>query len=138
MRACRMALAIALSAVLVLPGCAHRRPPEPAKPVTAAPRHAPARPDVIPAPVPARPSAPAPARPPVLSAAAQAARDTAAAGLVLRRCAGHKLLPDQENTRDATLDLISQARAALLRGDATRARSLARTARQLAESLSCR
>jgi len=134
MRACRSLVAAVLSAALVLPGCAHKRPPEPARVVTVEPE--PARRDTARPREAVRRAAPEPA--PALSPAALAARDTAAASRVLRRCAGHKLLPEQENTRDATLDMIAQARTALLRGDGTRARSLARTARQLAESLSCR
>jgi hypothetical protein len=67
----------------------------------------------------------------------QAVRDTVAAGARLRRCAGRKLLPEQESLWDSTARLLVEARVALERGDATRARSLARDARQLSTSLDC-
>ncbi len=125
-----------LSAALLAPGCAHKRPPVPYGPALP-PAGTPSTPARTASPAPAPTKAPAPAPVPALSPTQLAARDTAAASRALHRCAGQKLLPEQENTRDATRDAIAQARAALLRGDAVRARSLARTARQLAESLEC-
>ena len=69
---------------------------------------------------------------------AQTVRDTIAAGQRLRRCAGRRLLPDQESLWDSTARLLSETRAALAAGDVARARSLARDARQLSSSLICR
>lgn len=68
---------------------------------------------------------------------ALAVRDTVAVSKALKRCAGKNLLPEQETTYDATQKLLDDTRAALLRGDVTRARSLARNARQLVSSLDC-
>jgi hypothetical protein len=66
-----------------------------------------------------------------------AVRDTLAASQALARCTGRNLTPEQETTYDATLKLIADARDALVRGDVTRARSVARNARQLVSSLEC-
>ncbi len=63
--------------------------------------------------------------------------DTTAAGGSVRRCAGRKLLPDQESVFDTARSLLGQARAALERDELWRAESLARKARQLAASLNC-
>ena len=68
---------------------------------------------------------------------ALAVRDTVAVSKALKRCAGKSLLPEQESTYDATAKLLADTRTALLRGDVTRARSLARNARQLVSSLDC-
>ena len=54
-----------------------------------------------------------------------------------RRCAGQKLLPDQENVLDATLTYLADTREALRKDELSRAGSLARKARQLASSLNC-
>ncbi len=131
-------LVLGLAALAGLSGCAwhgaRRTPvniearPTPALADTAR------RPSAPPAPAPAAKSSPTQ---PVESPAVLAARDTAAAGAMLRRCAGRRPLPDQENTWDAVSDLLVQVRRALLAGDDDRARSLARDARQLATSLYC-
>ena len=63
--------------------------------------------------------------------------DTTAAGGAVRRCAGRKLLPDQESVFDTARSLLGQARAALELDELWRAESLARKARQLASSLNC-
>lgn len=63
--------------------------------------------------------------------------DTTEAGAAVRRCAGRKLLPDQETVVEATINLLIEARAALLRDEPARAESLARKARQLSTSLRC-
>ncbi|MGH7729782.1 MAG: hypothetical protein ACRENJ_00860 [Candidatus Eiseniibacteriota bacterium] len=63
--------------------------------------------------------------------------DTTAAGGSVRRCAGRKLLPDQESVFDTARSLLGQARTALERDELWRAESLARKARQLAASLNC-
>lgn len=63
--------------------------------------------------------------------------DTTWTGEKVRRCLGQRLLPDQEATIEVTLDLLRQARSALIENDAERAESAARRARQLAESLRC-
>jgi len=63
--------------------------------------------------------------------------DTTAAGSAVRRCAGRRLLPDQESVFDTALSLLGQARTALERDELWRAESLARKARQLAASLNC-
>ena len=63
--------------------------------------------------------------------------DTTEAGAAARRCAGQKLLPDQENVLDATLTYLADTREALRKDELSRAGSLARKARQLASSLNC-
>ena len=63
--------------------------------------------------------------------------DTTAAGGAVRRCAGRKLLPDQESVFDTARSLLGQARTALEQDELWRAESLARKARQLAASLNC-
>jgi hypothetical protein len=82
-----------------------------------------------------RPATTAPRRESLI---AQTVRDTVATGQRLRRCAGRRLLPDQESLWDSTARLLSETRAALVAGDIARARSLARDARQLSSSLICR
>ena len=64
-------------------------------------------------------------------------RDTAAARAALQRCAGRKLLPDQESVFDATNDLLERSRASVAQGDLSVAASYARQARQLSSSLNC-
>ena len=63
--------------------------------------------------------------------------DTTTAGAAVRRCAGRKLLPDQESVYDTARSFLDQARGALERDELWRAESLARKARQLAASLNC-
>lgn len=63
--------------------------------------------------------------------------DTTAAGSAVRRCAGRRLLPDQESVFDTARSLLGQAYEALGRDELWRAESLARKARQLAASLNC-
>jgi len=71
------------------------------------------------------------------SALSRVAADTLAARSAVRRCAGRKLLPDQESTYEATLQLLRQARDAIRRHDLPAAESLARRARLLSGSLGC-
>ena len=66
------------------------------------------------------------------------AADTTAARVILNRCAGRKLLPDQEGVFDATTQALMDVRAMLARGNLSRAESLARQAKQLSTSLTCR
>lgn len=133
----RSVLALALCCALALAGCAvlHPRPrPEPPHvPIESRPTPPPPADTVRAAPQPSPPAALP--RPTLLELAVA---DTSAAGAMLRRCAGRRLLPEQESTWDATASLLVQARAALLRGDVARGRSLARDAKQLASSLACR
>ena len=63
--------------------------------------------------------------------------DTTAARAALKRCAGRKLLAEQENSVDSTTRLLMDAHAALLEGDVPRAASLARQAASLARSIGC-
>lgn len=63
--------------------------------------------------------------------------DTTAARAALKRCAGRKLLAEQESSVDATTRLLMDANAALLEGDVPRAASLARQAASLARSIGC-
>lgn len=143
-----------LVAGLALAGCAHR-PPATAPTVTApeaspAPNGGGAPHDTAhAAPSPAPPAAePAPETPPppvesVVSpderrqALTRIVADTTAAGAAVRRCAGRRLLPDQESVFDTARNLLGQVRAALERDELWRAESLARKARQLASSLNC-
>ncbi len=66
------------------------------------------------------------------------AADTTAARAALNRCAGRKLLPDQEGVFEATTRALMDVRATAVTGDLARAESLARQAKQLASSLTCR
>ncbi len=66
------------------------------------------------------------------------AADTTAARAALNRCAGRKLLPDQEGVFEATTRALLDVRAARASGNLARAESLARQAKQLASSLTCR
>lgn len=122
-----------------LAGCAAHHPapgvPIEQRPTPPQPAHLPEQPvpsDSIPVPPPRTitPSGEENVR-------ALAVRDTVAVSKALKRCGGKTLLPEQESTYDATVQLLSEARDALLRGDVTRARSLARNARQLVSSLDC-
>lgn len=86
-----------------------------------------------------------PARPPAeLSAEQRASRlsvvasDTMVARAAVIRCAGRKLLPDQEGVYEATVQLLIETRTAIAREDLQRAESLARRARQMSVSLTCR
>ena len=145
-----------LLAALALAGCASRaakrvppgvpvdsRPtPPPPPPETTAPADT-APPQVTP---PNSTPPPEPPPPPVESVIspderrqtlARIVADTTAAGSSVRRCAGRKLLPDQESVFDTARNLLGQACAALERDELWRAESLARKARQLAASLNC-
>jgi hypothetical protein len=122
-------------ALAFVPGCAH-------KPVTIDERPRPPQPppasstsDTTHAVVPTQPTQPTPSGSESLHSLAVA--DTVAANEALQRCAGKKLLPDEESTADAVASTLAQARAAMLRGDMKQARSLARNARQLSSSLTC-
>lgn len=64
--------------------------------------------------------------------------DSLAAHAALARCGQRRLLPDQESTIDSARQLLADTRAAAIRGDLSRAESLARQARQLTNSLDCR
>jgi hypothetical protein len=115
-------------AALLLAGCAHR-------PVSIDSRPTPHQPDS--SSYDTSPPRPTPAKRPA-SLLTQTVRDTASAGARLRRCKGRKLLPEDESVWESTARLLDDTRAALLRGDLGRARSLARNARQLSTSLTCR
>ena len=154
---------VVLVAALALGGCASRtatrKPPgvpvdsrpTPPQPVSETPPETPAPPATPPAggksatvPPPAEPTPEPP--PPVESVIspeerrqtmARVVADTTAAGASVRRCAGRRLLPDQESVFDTARNLLGQACAALERDELWRAESLARKARQLAASLNC-
>lgn len=66
------------------------------------------------------------------------AADTTAARATLNRCAGRKLLPDQEGVFEATTRALMDVRATFASGNLARAESLARQAKQLSTSLTCR
>ncbi len=134
-----LALAASVALAGALAGCAphHAAPgvpidqrPRPPQPATQAEQAVP--PDSIPVPPP-RAMTPSGEE----NVRALAVRDTLAVSKALKRCEGKDLLPEQESTYDATMKLLADARAALLRGDPARARSLARNARQLVSSLEC-
>jgi hypothetical protein len=152
-------------ALLALSGCAtagHRAglrgvpieqrptPPQPPPDSTLAQREVPEpTPTTPPAPA-ATPSAREPAPTPtppvqtVMSAEDRRASlerivaDTTAAGAAVRRCDGKTLLPDQESVYETTRSYLTQARAAITRGELWSAEGLARKARQLALSLECK
>lgn len=127
----RLALALGVTLALALPGCALLRREPKAVSIDARPTPAPAD--------SAKPIVRSVATPESrTSLRTRVVRDTTAAGARMRRCAGKKLLPEQESTWDATARLVADARVALLRGDLPRAASLARNARQLSTSLVCR
>lgn len=105
-------------------------PPEPATGTTTPPAQTPA--DRPPPPVNTVMSAEE-----QREARARIVADTTAASAAVRKCAGRKLLPDQESVFDTTRSLLDQTRAALRRNELWRAESLARKARQLSSSLSC-
>ena len=156
---------VVLVAALALGGCASRTAkrvppgvpvdsrPTPPQPAPETPPETPPPPSTTPAaagkpasaPPPAEPT-PEPPPPPVESVIspeerrqtmARVVADTTAAGASVRRCAGRRLLPDQESVFDTARNLLGQARAALERDELWRAESLARKARQLASSLNC-
>ena len=157
----RHALVLAL-AVLALTGCAARsRRTPPGVPVESRPTPPAPPPETVAPPDSDRTSVPAPRNtpvhapdttraneppPPVESVIspderrqtlARIVADTTAAGGSVRKCAGRKLLPDQESVFDTARSLLGQTRAALERDELWRAESLARKARQLAASLNC-
>src|SRR5207249_5528518 len=49
-------------------------------------------------------------------------RDTTTVSAALKRCAGQSMLPEQQTTWDAAMDLLAQVREALARGDLAQAR----------------
>ncbi len=106
---------------MALIGCAHRAP----RPVSIDSR------TVTPSPEAAH-TAPSPA-----SLEARVAADTLAASLAIRRCAGRRLLAEQESTVASATQLLAETRDALAINDLARAESLARQARQLTRSLGC-
>lgn len=145
-------------AALALTGCAARSAkrgppgvPVDSRPTPPPPPEAVAPPDTVRrnGTPPANPAPPAPEPeppPPVASVIspderrqtlARIVADTTAAGGSVRRCAGRKLLPDQESVFDTARSLLGQARTALEHDELWRAESLARKARQLAASLNC-
>lgn len=157
-------LLAALLAAIALAGCASRMPatapaqvppaPDPAtEPVVATPVPADTtrRPPPPPVQTPPANRVPAgepaePPPPPVEGVMSPGERrqtlerimaDTTAAGASVRRCAGRKLLPDQESVFETARSMLDQTRAALVREELWRAESLARKARQLAASLNC-
>jgi hypothetical protein len=117
-------------------GCASHEPrgvPIESRPTPPQPGEAAARDTVVELQAP-----PAPAPDERETQLARVVADTTAARDLLGKCAGRKLLPDQEGVHDATGKALRDARAALLTGDLVRAQSLARQARSLASSLGCR
>ena len=139
-----------LAAVLILSlgGCArasHRAhrpvsidarpsPPQPPpEPASRSGAHPPAT-----APASTLPAHPALAAVTPVPAHSRMVSDTLAAHAVLERCGRRRLLPDQESIVDSARQLLAETRAAAMRGDATRAESLARQVRQLTSSLDCR
>lgn len=120
-----------VAAASFLCSCAHNRN----HPVSIDSRPTPVQPeaarDTVVAPAPPK-SEPRPT-----NSASQAAADTLAARNALNRCAGRKLLPEQESTVDSVSDALARARDALARGDLTAGASYAREARQLSRSLGC-
>jgi len=119
-----------LIVLLLLGGCAHsghqnhpvsidsRPVPPPPDTTSAAPRHT------------THTGTPAPR-------ASTIEADTTAVRASLRRCAGRKLLPEDESTVASANQLLADTRTAIAAGDLPRAESLARQARQLVRSLSC-
>ena len=116
-------LTLALSMLVVLFGCAHGRRGE--RPVSIDSRR------VAPSPEVTRPA------PTSASLESRIASDTLAVTMALRRCAGRKLLAEQESTVLSATQLLAQAREALAMSDLSHAESLARQARQLTRSLGC-
>jgi hypothetical protein len=99
-------------------------------------RPTPAQPDSTPA---AHPTSDAtPSNKTVQQAIGEVVRDTSAARIALDKCAGRKLLPEQESVVDGTEALLVQVRQALSAQDFPSARRLAREARSLASSAGCR
>ena len=128
----RLALAAAIVALLATAcGAPHRRASVPIDQ-----RPTPAQPDTS-AATPAPPSATLSSKT-VQQSIGEVVRDTSAARIALDRCAGRKLLPEQEAVVDGTETLLIQVRQALAAQDFTRARRLAREARSLAASSPCR
>ena len=120
-------------------GCARRtvdhRIPAPAEPPRAAKAADPTTPNAT-SPSP-KEGAPAAKPRPSFTLRGQAMADTTAAGGVLRRCRGRKLLPEDEATMESVARLLDQARTAFADGDVDRAASSARSAKQLAASMRC-
>jgi hypothetical protein len=135
MSARSIAAALVLGALLAgLAGCA-TTPARRVKHVPIDARPTPAQPGQ-PAPAPARHTAP-PVAPAPATLRARVGADTLAVWSAVRRCAGRKLLPEQESTLDGLRQQLAQVRAALATGELARAESLARQARSLASSLGC-
>jgi len=129
MRRFALGLLLALAA-----GCA-TTPARHVKHVPIDARPTPAQPGE-PAPA-AKPRTPAPTAPAPATLHSRVAADTLAVWSAIRRCAGRKLLPEQESTMDGLAQQLAQVRAALAAGDLPHAESLARQARSLAASLGC-
>jgi hypothetical protein len=90
------------------------------------------------APAPPAGSAPAPGSPAAVPTLRQRiAADTLAARRALRRCAGRRLLVEQEMTFESITRLLIEARSALGAGRLDRAAVVAREARTLSSSLGC-
>ena len=132
--------ALALCLCTLATACAHQ-PPRRRVGVNIESRPTPAPPDSTSL---ARGGASARPRPVVMSdqtrraTISSLAADTTAARAALQRCAGRKLLPDQEGVFDATTSALIDVRAAFASGNLARAESLARQAKQLSTSLTCR
>ena len=149
-RALRSPLGIAAAAVLIaLAGCAHHQT-APGVPIEERPSPPQPGPDSTSATPPGQPGQFTPpdtttqAPPPhVMTPSAEESmralvvRDTTTVSAALKRCAGQSMLPEQQTTWDAAMDLLAQVREALARGDLAQARSLARNAKQLVASLDC-
>jgi hypothetical protein len=63
--------------------------------------------------------------------------DTTEAGAAIRRCAGRRLLPEQESTIESALNFLRETREALRLGEISRAEQSSRKAKALATSLRC-
>jgi hypothetical protein len=131
---------VAMATILVIAGCSHAphgvsvdSRPTPKQPAAA----------TTPAAGEGTPGNPAPTVGDATSASERQVRmrrivaDTSAVNAAMRRCAGRRLLPDQETTLESTRGLMAQTRAALARDELWRAESLARKAHQLAGALDC-
>jgi hypothetical protein len=77
-------------------------------------------------------------RTPLGSLRARAIADTTATVKVIRNCRAKKLLTEDEATLESVLQLMDRTRAAFAEKNLDLAASYARSARQLAASLSCR
>ena len=131
-RALVAALSLALLATVLIAGCAA---PRRRTGVNIESRPTPALPDTA---HHAAPHAPTMSQKTEQASIGDIVRDTSAARIALDKCAGRKLLPEQESVVDGTQSLLGQVRQAISVQDLALARRLAREARSLASSAGCR